>query len=76
MLLLKDKLSLWMFVPCDKDGKIMEEPQSIKNTFIQKKAIMETSLTKRFLEYIVNYDQAKVNACLKISIYGEVVTAF
>jgi hypothetical protein len=35
-LLLKDKLSLWMFVPCDKDGKIMEEPQSIKNTFIQK----------------------------------------
>jgi hypothetical protein len=57
-----------MFVPCDKDGKIMEEPQSIKNTF--KKAIMETSLTKRFLEYIVNYDQAKVNACLKISIYG------
>jgi hypothetical protein len=31
---------------------------------------METSLTKRFLEYIVNYDQAKVNACLKISIYG------
>jgi hypothetical protein len=29
-LLLKDKLSLWMFVPCDKDGKIMEEPQSIK----------------------------------------------
>jgi hypothetical protein len=51
-LLLKDKLSLWMFVPCDKDGKIMEEPQSIKNTFIQKKAIMETSLTKRFLEYI------------------------
>jgi hypothetical protein len=21
---------------CDKDGKIMEEPQSIKNTFIQK----------------------------------------
>jgi hypothetical protein len=25
-----------MFVPCDKDGKIMEEPQSIKNTFIQK----------------------------------------
>jgi hypothetical protein len=36
---------------------------------------METSLTKKFLEYIVNYDQAKVNACLKISIYGEVVTA-
>jgi hypothetical protein len=31
---------------CDKDGKIMEEPQSIKNTFIQK-AIMETSLTKK-----------------------------
>jgi hypothetical protein len=30
----------------DKDGKIMEEPQSIKNTFIQK-AIMETSLTKK-----------------------------
>jgi hypothetical protein len=74
-LLLKDKLSLWMFVPCDKDGKIMEEPQSIK-THLFKKAIMETSLTKRFLEYIVNYDQAKVNACLKISIYGEVVTAF
>jgi hypothetical protein len=22
---------------CDKDGKIMEEPQSIKNTFIQKR---------------------------------------
>jgi hypothetical protein len=62
-----------MFVPCDKDGKIMEEPQSIKH--IYQKAIMETSLTKRFLEYIVNYDQA-VNACLKISIYGEVVTAF
>jgi hypothetical protein len=54
---------------CDKDGKIMEEPQSIK-THLFKKAIMETSLTKRFLEYIVNYDQAKVNACLKISIYG------
>jgi hypothetical protein len=36
MLCLQDKLSLWMFVPCDKDGKIMEEPQSIKNTFIQK----------------------------------------
>jgi hypothetical protein len=58
---------------CDKDGKIMEEPQSIKNIYSKK--IMETSLTKRFLEYIVNYDQAKVNACLKISIYGE-VTAF
>jgi hypothetical protein len=41
-----------MFVPCDKDGKIMEEPQSIKH--IYQKAIMETSLTKRFLEYIVN----------------------
>jgi hypothetical protein len=50
-----------MFVPCDKDGKIMEEPQSIKNTFIQK-TIMETSLTKRFLEYIVNYD--KKSKCL------------
>jgi hypothetical protein len=37
---------------------------------------METFNQKRFLEYIVNYDQAKVNACLKISIYGEVVTAF
>jgi hypothetical protein len=72
--MLKDKPSLWMFVPCDKDGKIMEE-QSIKKHLF-KKAIMETSLTKRFLEYIVNYDQAKVNACLKISIYGEVVTAF
>jgi hypothetical protein len=35
---------------------------------------METSLTKKGLEYR-NYDQAKVNACLKISIYGEVVTA-
>jgi hypothetical protein len=55
--MLKDKLSLWMFVPCDKDGKIMEE-QSIKKHLF-KKAIMETSLTKRFLEYIVNYDQAK-----------------
>jgi hypothetical protein len=44
-LLLKDKLSLWMFVPCDKDGKIMEEPQSIKH--IYSKAIMETSLTKK-----------------------------
>jgi hypothetical protein len=40
-LLLKDKLSLWMFVPCDKDGKIMEEPQSIKHIY-SKKAIMET----------------------------------
>jgi hypothetical protein len=30
----------------------MEEPQSIKTLF-KKKAIMETSLTKRFLEYIV-----------------------
>jgi hypothetical protein len=44
-LLLKDKLSLWMFVPCDKDGKIMEEPQSIKNIYSKK--IMETSLTKK-----------------------------
>jgi hypothetical protein len=33
---------------------------------------METSLTKKVLGYIVNYDQAKVNACLKISVYGEV----
>jgi hypothetical protein len=31
---------------CDKDGKIMEEPQSIK-THLFKKAIMETSLTKK-----------------------------
>jgi hypothetical protein len=45
MLCCLDKLSLWMFVPCDKDGKIMEEPQSKKNTFIQK--IMEI-LTKGF----------------------------
>jgi hypothetical protein len=44
---LQDKLSLWMFVPCDKDGKIMEEPQSIK-THLFKKTIMETSLTKGF----------------------------
>jgi hypothetical protein len=36
-LLLKDKLSLWMFVPCDKDGKIMEEPQSIKTHLFKKK---------------------------------------
>jgi hypothetical protein len=35
-----------MFVPCDKDGKIMEEPQSIKK-HIYSKAIMETSLTKK-----------------------------
>jgi hypothetical protein len=35
-----------MFVPCDKDGKIMEEPQSIKNTFIQKKDNGD-SLTKK-----------------------------
>jgi hypothetical protein len=61
---------------CDKDGKIMEEPQSIKNTFIQKSDNGDFFNQKRFLEYIVNYDQAKVNACLKISIYGEVVTAF
>jgi hypothetical protein len=52
----------------DKDGKIMEEPQSIKNTFIQKSDNGDFN-QKRFLEYIVNYDQAKVNACLKISIY-------
>jgi hypothetical protein len=25
-----------MFVPCDKDGKIMEEPQFYKTHFIQK----------------------------------------
>jgi hypothetical protein len=62
-----------MFVPVI-NGKIMEEPQSIKH--IYSKSDNGTSLTKRFLEYIVNYDQAKVNACLKISIYGEVVTAF
>jgi hypothetical protein len=37
---LKTNLSLWMFVPCDKDGKIMEEPQSIKK-HIYSKAIME-----------------------------------
>jgi hypothetical protein len=48
-----------MFVPCDKDGKIMEEPQSKKNTFIQK--IMEI-LTKRFL---INYDQAKSKCLFK-----------
>jgi hypothetical protein len=35
-----------MFVPCDKDGKIMEEPH-IKKTHLLKKAIMETSLTKK-----------------------------
>jgi hypothetical protein len=34
-----------MFVPCDKDGKIMEEPQS-KNTFIQKSDNGD-SLTKK-----------------------------
>jgi hypothetical protein len=33
----KDKLSLWMFVPCDKDGKIMEEPQSIKTHLFKKR---------------------------------------
>jgi hypothetical protein len=64
-----------MFVPCDKDGKIMEEPQSIKNTFIQKKAIMETSLTKRFLEYIVNYEQ-KSKCLFKDFDLWRVVTAF
>jgi hypothetical protein len=37
---------------------------------------METSLAKKVSRiYCRNYDQAKVNACLKISIYGEVVTA-
>jgi hypothetical protein len=41
---------------CDKDGKIMEEPQSIKNTF---KSLWNSLTKKRFLEYIVNYDQAK-----------------
>jgi hypothetical protein len=55
---------------CDKDSKIMEEPQSKKNTF--KKSDNGDFLTKKVLEYIVNYDQTKVNACLKISVYGEV----
>jgi hypothetical protein len=36
-LLLKDKLSLWMFVPCDKDGKIMEEPQYKKHIYSKKR---------------------------------------
>jgi hypothetical protein len=45
-LLLKDKLSLWMFVPCDKDGKIMEEPQSIKHIY-SKKSDNGDSLTKK-----------------------------
>jgi hypothetical protein len=56
-LLLKDNL-LWMFVPRDKDGKIMEEPQSIKKkTHLFKKSDNGDSLTKKRF-YIVTH-QAK-----------------
>jgi hypothetical protein len=37
---------------------------------------METSLTKKVSRIYCKMTKQKVNACLKISIYGEVVTAF
>ena len=39
---LKQPLELWMFVPCDEDGNVLEEPESLKGYYETDKEGMET----------------------------------
>jgi hypothetical protein len=54
----------------------MEEPQSIKTHLFKKKDNGDFFNQKRFLEYIVNYDQAKSKCLFKDFDLWKVVTAF
>lgn len=48
---LKQPLELWMFVPCDEDGNILEKPREFKNkfsTFEKYQQAKEKCLFERF----------------------------
>lgn len=49
---IKQPLELWMFVPCDKDGNVLEEPEyfKIENSNLQ---------TISWSDYVEEYQQAK-----------------
>jgi len=57
--LLKKPLELRMFVPCDELGKVLEEPQSIKETFNVSSGSGGFFDSKSFVSYIVKYEKAK-----------------
>jgi len=57
--LLKQPLEIWMFVPCDEYGNILEKPKSIKDSFNIKSGHGGFFDQKSFLNYMLKYQQAK-----------------
>lgn len=56
---LKQPNEKWMFVPCDENGNVLEDPQSIRNSFNVKSGQGGFFDQKSFLDYIVKFEQAK-----------------
>lgn len=54
---LKQPLKLEMFVPCDEDGNVLEEPKHISET--EFKMFEEGGLYKAYSENLSKYEQAK-----------------
>ena len=54
---LKQPLELWMFVPCDEDGNVMEEP--INNSRELDSTFLDKNLQRKFDFAFLAYQQAK-----------------